>query len=291
MTMPTSAPAPEPTVVTAPAQNIPATPPVPQVPQGGPYAGQVPVSAPYQPQVPTPAAMPQYRPPAAQPPQGDDGWDSPQPRQRTRSRARSRDDFDSDDGFDSDDSGGRELPRGVQNLVGRLRDEAAGHRVRARDADQQYQAMVTTIADALDLDAGEITPDTVAEILGVAADEARQSHLERQAARAAYRAGADVSTLLDSSTFTAKLDALDPFAENFQDQVNDLIADTLDADPRFALSPAGQGQAPAPVPARSSADMPGGAGNPALITEADLDHMSPEEINTARLNGELDHLL
>ncbi|EFC80239.1 hypothetical protein [Parafrankia sp. EUN1f] len=295
-TTPPTAPADQPgQVVIAPAQNIPAAPSAPQVPAGwaDPYAGQVPAAPQFtQPapaRRPSPADMPARRPA----PQDDDGdgWDSdPAPRQRARSRGRARDDYDTD-GLDGDDGGREPLPRSVQNLVGRLRDENAGHRVRARDASDRYDALVSTMAEALDLDPTDITPDSVTEILGTAADEARQSHLERHAGRAAFRAGADVDGLLDSGKFTAKLDKLDPFSEDFAEKVNDLVADFLDENPRFALSPAGQGQAPAPVPARSSADMPGGAGNPQLITEADLDHMSPEEINTARLNGELDHLL
>jgi hypothetical protein len=309
-----------------------------------PYAGQVPASQPYYQAPPPPAGMPQFRPPQQQyyqqpaPQQqqsadddGDGGWDDdPAPRQRGRGRSRNRDDGGDrdrgnrrgrsrgDDTGDGDDEpryvkdNGEldfgQLPRSVQDYFGRLRDENASHRVRARDADDRYKAIVRVAAEALDIDESEISAENLADILGVAADETRANHIERHAARVAYARGADVDALFDSSSFAKALDALDPFADDFQDQVSQLVADTLDANPRFvvapaepagqpepqetpAAEPAGQGQAPAPVPARSGAQIPGGSGGTTLITKADLDHMSEDEITTALSEGRLSHLL
>ena len=131
-------------------------------------------------------------------------------------------------------------------------------------------------------------PQTVAEKAvaerEAAAAELRMLKTERAAEKAARKAGADVDGLLDSRTFLARLEKLDPTDASFNDDVKDAVDEALKANPRLKAQQAARPPA--------SADMGSGGEAPnGQLTRADLKTMSPKQIEAARKDGRLKNLL
>lgn len=179
-------------------------------------------------------------------------------------------------------------PRWIQDMVRDLREEAAGHRVRYKEADQGATALRAAIAEAAGLDVADVTTDNLSELFGYAAAEAQSALVQKATVRAALQHGGDASALLSWQPFLDKADALDPTDDDFNDQLSELVKETV---ANTHILRAQQGQAPRSVPTRSGAEIPGGSGNPSQITEADLASMSPDQITEALEQGRLAHLL
>lgn len=117
-----------------------------------------------------------------------------------------------------------------------LRDQSTGI------IEQRVGEVIDDIATATGLgDGADYSEQTLSEALGkrFAEAERRATEAERRLAVtvAANNAGADVDALLDSVSFTNKLDALNPTDEGFTDEVNKLVAGFHQARPTTTATP------------------------------------------------------
>lgn len=117
-----------------------------------------------------------------------------------------------------------------------LRDQSTGI------IEQRVGEVIDDIATAAGLgDGADYSEQTLSEALGkrFAEAERRATEAERRLAVtvAANSAGADVDALLDSVSFTNKLDALNPTDEGFTDEVNKLVAGFHQARPATGATP------------------------------------------------------
>lgn len=137
--------------------------------------------------------------------------------------------------------------------VRKLRDEAASHRVKAKDAETKHTQTLDAIAKALGL-ASDETPDPakLTEQLTASQAEARTLKVERALGKAAHTHGADEDLLAAVLAHKGKLGNLDPTAADFATTVDALVKETVAANPKLRAT--GQG------PARSGGDHTGGTG-------------------------------
>lgn len=161
------------------------------------------------------------------------------------------------------------LPKEVQDLVKKYRREAAEANGKAREearqkaAEEASAAVIAKIGEALGLTKSETKELTSEELVkklseaeakgGTAEAEAKQTKIELAVYRTASKkdVGGDPEALLDSRSFLAKVQALDPAAKDFNDKVSQAIKDAIKDNPKLKLQ-AGAGS--------SSADHSGGGG-------------------------------
>jgi chromosome segregation ATPase len=145
-----------------------------------------------------------------------------------------------------------------ENHVKDLRNEAAKYRTERNELAQRMEAfeseqkaMVQNLAKALglaDAEAEKSPDDIIAEIaaerdkFASERDDYQQRLAEfrrTEAIRAAAKqADADADILLDSRTFTDKVQALDTDDDNYSALVADLVADAVNTNPRYKATPA-----------------------------------------------------
>lgn len=179
-----------------------------------------------------------------------------------------------------------QLPPWAQKLIRDGRTEAATNRAKAKEHADALAALETKsqqqldgIAKALGLKPEEATPEQIMAERDNAraqaeqnAAQARQSQVELAVFRAAAQSGANGTALLDSRSFVAGLDGLDPSSPDFAQQVADKIAAATEANPAWrtavpapAVVPpplaAPPAAPPAPVPARSGGEHTAPGGN------------------------------
>lgn len=197
-----------------------------------------------------------------------------------------------------------DLPDFAQRIVREARTEAAKYRTQLRDVEQSVETKLTeqrdALARALGLAPEEVTPEQIAAERDAAkarADaesaRARTSAVELATFRAAALMQADLGKLMDSRSFVATLDGLDPSAEGFADLVRDKVAAALEGNPGWKLAapppapaPGAPPAAPPPlqppsVPASSPqaagfSSPPPPGGRP--LTEADALQMTPQQV-------------
>jgi hypothetical protein len=182
-----------------------------------------------------------------------------------------------------------EDPEAAQAEIERLRKENAKDRTnaKAQAAEDARKELAQSIAKILDPDATEPTDDPVklAESLTASQSEAKAARVELAVFKAAGAAGGDPAALLDSSSFLASLDSIDPTDTA---AITDAIKAAVGANPRLGAAP-GDPKVPAPNPAQgTSAGGPGAAGQ---LTEADVKRLYAEgkhdEIVKAKAEGRL----
>jgi hypothetical protein len=179
-----------------------------------------------------------------------------------------------------------QLPPWAQKLIRDGRTEAATNRAKAKEHGDALEALKTQsqkqldgIAQALGLKPEQATPEQIMAERDAAratadqsAAQARQSQVELAVFRAAAQSGANGTALLDSRSFVAGLDGLDPSSADFGQQVADKIAAATDANPAWKTAipapavvppPLAAPPAPpaAPVPARSGGEHTAPGGN------------------------------
>jgi len=111
----------------------------------------------------------------------------------------------------------------------------------------------------------------------------RSLRVEQAAERAARAAGVEAEALLDSRTFRATVDKLDPSSETFKADLASAIEAAVAANPKLKV---------APVATRSGAEIAGRSGATDQITDrAKIASMSPEEIAKATADGRFSRLL
>ncbi|MGW3196338.1 hypothetical protein ACWDBD_17465 [Streptomyces sp. NPDC001118] len=254
-------------------------------PESTPTAAQ-PASDPAPAATPAPTSAPE--PPAA-PPQQPSGGQEPS---GTQQQAANVD----------------ELPAWAQREFKKLRDEAAGNRVKAKEvndalaqfkADQetQRQAMAKALGFAPD---EPPTAEQLTEQLNATKAErdaqqarARQTAVELAVFRAAAAEQVDGNALLDSRAFVAALDGLDPSADNFGQQVKAAIAAAAESNPRYKLEPATPPPPAPPAPPavpKSGSEFGAPPQGPRQWTEEDVARSTPAQLQKAINDGLLENL-
>lgn len=157
-------------------------------------------------------------------------------------------------GQQSGTEGGIEsLPEWAQKLIRDTRSEAASARTSAKEtaAKEARDALLAEIGKALGKE-DKPDPEKLKADLESSSAKHRGALVELAVVRAAGKAGADVDALLDSRAFVARLDKLDPSADDFATKVTEEIAAAVRDNPKLS---AGQ---PA---TRSGGQVQGGAGD------------------------------
>lgn len=189
-------------------------------------------------------------------------------------------------------TGDTDAPKGktyTESYVNRMRNKEALQRTKLKEAEDKHQAVLDSIAKALGVKGSEeVDPAKLTEQLTAAQAEARQLKVERAVERAARTHGADEALLTAVLAHQGKLTGFDPASDTFATDVDALVAEAVEANPRLKA----ETTAPAPAgPARSGGDFSAGSGAGQPISEAQLLAMSPEEVTKAFHEGKLAHLL
>lgn len=194
-----------------------------------------------------------------------------------------------------------------------LERDLAAIRAAQEQAAQQTQERNLALAKALGLPGTEDPPDPAKLAADLEAErQARQAELSHAQARErelrvengllkqAGKHGADPSALLDSRSFVAKLTALDPGSESFDDDLGDVIKAAVEANPGFKTAPAkpaktsttgqGSGSSTTAPPARSGGEHNGAPGGNRQWTDDDVTRATPQELSKAIEDGLLANL-
>ena len=197
-----------------------------------------------------------------------------------------------------------ELPDWAQSEIRKAREEAAKYRTRAKDTAEEVEAkakaereeLIQTLGRQLGLVEDETNdPD---KLLTAAQEQAQAAAKERDELAnqlANYRRKDAVSQALskvDGTVDTALLNAvlasdnayqqLDINADDFQDQVSNIITNTIESHPSLV-------QATHKASGVDTSNTRSGAAKP--LTREDLAGMTASEINEAVKNGQLSHLM
>lgn len=176
------------------------------------------------------------------------------------------------------------LPDWAQKLISDTRAEAAGHRTRANEAQQQNTTVLQQVAQALGLAQAPPDPAALQSSLTAAQAQTREAQLRLALFETASQHGANPAALRDSVSFLESAKTLDP---SDTAAVVAAAKAAVTANPLLAATPA----AP-PGPPAGGADLAGGnPGAPRQLTEADLATMTPEQIVKAQEDGLLRNLL
>jgi hypothetical protein len=163
------------------------------------------------------------------------------------------------------------LDPAVQKVITDLRKEAGDNRVKAKTETDRVQAILAAAG------IGSDTPDPV-EVAKKSTAEAATAKRELAVFKAAAATGADPSKLLDSVSFKASIDGVDP-ADGAA--ISAAITAAIAANPLLKAVQA----------AAASGTELGGTGETGQIDEHQLARMSAEEIVDAQSKGLLRHLL
>lgn len=157
------------------------------------------------------------------------------------------DDYDDEDDYDDfdDEDDEDEDGTGYDAEVKRLRRENAHRRIQNRELQETAAAAVEqgiadfgkTLANQLGLDLDDYTADNMAAAVRAQLQDqqTKTNKVTRDLAiyRAAGPAGADFDKLADSKTFTSAVDELDPTADDYADQVGQLVHKALESNPEW----------------------------------------------------------
>lgn len=124
--------------------------------------------------------------------------------------------------------GGEQKPRQATDYERELREEARQHRLETKAVREQLDAFQAGIAQALGLEGTgpekvEATVADVARERDTYATETAALKRELAALRAAAAAGIDGDALLDSRRFIDRLADLDSTADDYEQQISDLV--------------------------------------------------------------------
>jgi hypothetical protein len=201
-----------------------------------------------------------------------------------------------------------ELPSWAQRELKKLRDEAAGNRVKAKEVTDRLAAFETqqeqqrqAMAKALGLVSDEPpTAEQLAEQLNATKAErdaeqarARQTAVELAVFRAAAAEQVDGNALLDSRAFVSALDGLDPSVADFGQQVKDAIATAAESNPRYKLAPPAPATSAPPAPPsipKSGSEFGAPPQGPRQWTDADVAAATPAQVQEAINQGLLVNL-
>lgn len=173
-----------------------------------------------------------------------------------------------------------ELDPRVRKVIDDIRGDFKAERARRQAAEKAMEDFKQSIGKAFGLIEDEpVDPAKLTEQLTASQKQAKRAALEL----AVYRSAPDAEVanfLLDSRTFEAKVENLDPTdAEAITAAVNEAVTQ----------NPALGKRLPAPNPAQGTSS--GGPTSVSQLTEADLKSMTPDQIVTAQNEGRLNTLL
>lgn len=171
-----------------------------------------------------------------------------------------------------------DLPDWAQKIIHDTRQEAANHRTAAKTAaDQASKDLTDKLAVALGLKPDAATdPAALTASLTKAQQDARDASIKLAVYQAANTHQGNPDALLDSNTFLAKVQALDPTAADFGTQVSDAIKAAVAANPTLKTARAA---------GASTVDTPGGTGEAGQLTAAQIKSMTPQQIVEAKAKG------
>jgi hypothetical protein len=177
-----------------------------------------------------------------------------------------------------------DLPEWAQRLIRDTRSEAAGARTKLTAAEQTSQGILAAVAKAagIEIPGEKPDPEKLASDLAASREAAKQASLKLAVYQAAGAHQGNPDALLDSNTFLAGVQALDPTAADFGTQVSEAIKAAVAANPSLKKLQAGTA---------STVDTSGGTGEQGQLTEEQVAQMSPEQIAEAFDKGQLKHLL
>lgn len=164
------------------------------------------------------------------------------------------------------------LDPAAQKIIADLRKEAGDNRVKAKTESDRVEA----ILKAAGIKTDEADPVAVAKSATAAATKATR---ELAVFKAAATSGADPSKLLDRASFLTSIAGIDP-ADG--PAIKAAIDAAVAADTTLKAARAA---------GASAVETSGGTGEHGQITEAQLAHMTPEQISEAYEKGLLKHLL
>ena len=170
----------------------------------------------------------------------------------------------------------------AQKHIKKLNEESAKHRNAAKTAKEAQNELKQQVLQAF----GDEQAESPEDALKAAQEQAAQAHAELQR----YKENDKLNALVKKAN--GNPDIVIPFlrgsgnlpdfgADDYDSQVEQIIADTLENQPglRAQVAPKSSGQPSTPT------------GGEARLTRADLRSMSAEEILAARRAGKLDHLI
>lgn len=177
-----------------------------------------------------------------------------------------------------------DLPAWAQKIITDTRSEAAKARVDAKAAaDQATKDLGDKLAVALGLKPDAATdPAALTALAEKAQGDARAASIKLAVYQAAGTHQGNPDALLDSTSFLAKVNALDPTAASFGTDVSEAIKAAVAANPSLKAARAA---------GASTVTNPGGTAETGQITEEQLASMTPEQIATAYEKGQLKGLL
>jgi hypothetical protein len=162
-----------------------------------------------------------------------------------------------------------DLPEAWQKEVSRLRAGEAKARTGVKEVETKAEAarqeLLSKIAGALGLnkEGEKPDPEKLTQELQLQQQANKASKLEFDAFKAATKANANASALLDSRSFMDGLNKLDTDSDQFATELDKLITDAIQSNP--LLRGAGQ------VPPRSGSQVTPGASNAAINSEDKID--------------------
>ena len=170
----------------------------------------------------------------------------------------------------------------AQKHIKKLNEESAKHRNAAKTAKEAQDELKQQVLQAF----GDEQAESPEDALKAAQEQAAQAHAELQR----YKENDKLNALVKKAN--GNPDIVIPFlrgsgnlpdfgADDYDSQVEQIIADTLENQPglRAQVAPKSSGQPSTPT------------GGEARLNRADLRKMSAEEILAARRAGKLDHLI
>lgn len=196
-----------------------------------------------------------------------------------------------------------ELPPWAQRELKKLREEAAGNRVKAKEVSDRLAAFEAAqdqqrkaFAKALGLAPDEPpTPEQLTEQLNSTRAErdaeqqrARQTAVELAVFRQAAAQQVDGNALLDSRAFVTALDGLDPAAADFNQRVTEAINVAAERNPLYKLTPPTPPTPAPPAPPtvpKSGAEFSAPPQGPRQWTEEDVARATPTQLQKAINDG------
>jgi len=148
---------------------------------------------------------------------------------------------------------GQEVPQALEKAVKEFRDarrEAASYRTQSREQQTQQAEAMKSLAKAFGIDVGDDKPPDPAELqtqIEQSQRDAQQARVELAAYKAAGKHDADADALLDSRSFLAKVAKVDPAADDFDEQIDAAVRDSIESNPKLKASPGGGSQSRGPA--------------------------------------------
>lgn len=161
------------------------------------------------------------------------------------------------------------LPEWAQKLIRDGRQEAAANRVKGKESGKSE--VLETLAKALGLKNDEKPdPEKLAADLASRDSKLKETRAQLAVLKAAGKVKADPEAVLDSNSTMSKIGKLDPDDDDYESEVQRILADAVKANPRLGIgTPIGAG----------GRDMAGGSGGDgrSLDSKAREGDITPEE--------------